>query len=282
MNAPDPSRIQSLLDGAEQVATLPTIYTEINAAVEDPETTFSEIGNIISKDPSLCARLLKIVNSPFYGFSSEIETVSHAIAVIGSAQLRDLVLATTVMDRFRGIPKQLVDLHSFWLHSIGCGLTARILATYCRQANAERFYTLGILHDLGRLVMLISAPEEMKQAMKLSQEGPRPLVECERDVLGCDHGEVGFRLLDQWNLSSAFQLAIRYCHHPSRNPGLESTLLHVSDVVVHGLAIGSSGDAYVPQFDSRAWSRLDLTAAHISQVVDQLDRQLDEFVALVL
>lgn len=283
MRSPDRAVIDPLLERAHQVATLPTIYIEVNAAVEDPETSFSEIGRLIAKDPSLSARLLKIVNSPFYGFSRQIETIPHAVAIIGTAQLRDLVLATTVMDKFRGIPETCVDMQSFWMHSISCGLTARIIATFCRQYNADRFYTLGILHDLGRLVMFMSVPEQMQKAVQRSREEPTRLEEIERELVGCDHHEVGHALLSRWNLSTTFQQAVLHCHHPSRDTnGVASAILHIADLMVHALELGSSGDRFVPPLDVKGWDRLKLTASQVPQIVQQLDRQIEEFGPMML
>ena len=105
---------------AGEMATLPVIFVRINEAVENPNSSFSEIAQIISGDSALSARLLKIVNSAFYGFSNKIETISHAITIIGTAQLRDLVLATAVIEKFQGLPSKNINMKSFWLHSISC------------------------------------------------------------------------------------------------------------------------------------------------------------------
>jgi len=124
----------------EIVFSLPKIYFELREALNDSDKTFQDLGDIISFDPALSARLLKIVNSPFYGFPSKIDTISHAISIIGRDQLTDLALATLVIYQFRGIPNSLFNMEKFWRHSIACGVTARSIAEFRSEKNAERFY----------------------------------------------------------------------------------------------------------------------------------------------
>ncbi|MFQ5481498.1 MAG: HDOD domain-containing protein [Nitrospinaceae bacterium] len=277
-------QIETLLERANEVATLPAIYMEVNSAVEDPESSFAEIGRLIAKDPSLSGRLLKIVNSPFYGFANKVETIPHAIAVIGTSQLRDLVLATTVMDKFQGISRKWLDMRSFWMHSIACGLSARIIAIFGKQSNSERFYTLGMLHDLGRLVMLIGFPDKMEEIIVRGKEGERRLLDLEQEIFGFHHAEVGYALLKQWRLSQSFQTAVLNSHEPSqdKSDSLDSAVLHLADVIVHAVEMGNSGDKFVPPLDSSAWQRLSLTPSMLPQIICQLDRQMEELAPMVL
>ena len=129
--------IRKLVEQSPQISSLPTIFYQINEAVEGPECSFVEIGEIISGDPSLSARLLRIVNSSFFGFPSKIETITHAVTIVGTAQLHDLALATTVVNQFKGVPKDLINMEKFWLHSVATGLAARIIAVYRREPNAD-------------------------------------------------------------------------------------------------------------------------------------------------
>jgi len=165
--------IDDLIDGSAQLGSLPTIFYQINEAVENPESSFAEIAGIISKDSALTARLLKIVNSSYFGFSSKVETITHAITIVGMVQLRDLALATAIINNFKGIPKDAVDMRSFWQHSIAVGLAGRVIGVYLKEANPERFYVLGLLHDLGRLLTYLTLPEEMSRVLiKYSHGGP--------------------------------------------------------------------------------------------------------------
>lgn len=273
-----PANLESVLDGAVKIPTLPTIYNEINEVVEDPEGTFTEIGRIISGDASLSARLLKIVNSSFYGFPTKVETITHAVTIVGTAQLRDLVLATTVMNQFKGIPKDLVDMKAFWAHSVACGLAARIIAVYMRDPNAERFYVTGILHDLGRLVLFLNETEKINEAIKLTHEDNILLKDAERSILGFDHAEVGSALISMWELSPRLEEVVCYHHNPMKAPNhpLDASIIHTADLIAHAMELGKSGERFVPPLEARAWDMIGLSSSIVGSVVEQLERQFED------
>ncbi|MCH8313372.1 MAG: HDOD domain-containing protein, partial [Nitrospinae bacterium] len=173
--------ITELIQGDDQLATLPEVFYKLNAAIEDPDCTFDDIGEIISVDPALTVRLLRIVNSAFYGFSTQVETVTHALTIIGTDQLNQLVLATSVMNQFKGIPGDLLDMDSFWRHSITAGLAARSIAALSGEYNVERFFVAGLLHDVGRLVLCIRAPDETGEILKKAEDSGKPLYVEEQD-----------------------------------------------------------------------------------------------------
>ena len=157
----------------EIVFSLPTIYVELQKALNDPDKTFQNLGDIIGFDTALSARLLKIVNSPFYGFPSKIDTISHAISIIGRDQLIDLALSTMVIYQFEGIPNSMFNMDKFWRHSVACGVAARSIADFRGEKNSERFYLAGILHDIGRLALYKTEPDLAREAFLSEQRTQR-------------------------------------------------------------------------------------------------------------
>ncbi|QPJ65597.1 MAG: HDOD domain-containing protein [Candidatus Nitrohelix vancouverensis] len=272
---------KSLVNDSTKIGTLPQVFYEINEAIEDPEASFSRIATIISADGALSARLLKIVNSSFYAFTSKVETITHAITIVGLAQLRELVLATTVISQFKGVSKDVVDMQAFWGHSIACGLAARIIAIYKREHNAERFYVMGILHDIGRLVFLLNVPDEMKKAFAIYEKGGL-LHEAEKEIFGFDHTETGHALVQKWQLHETMAEAVLSHHNPSVE-GDESTsagILHLADIVSHALQLGGSGERFVPPLDEKVWKELGLPVTLLSSIITQVDRQYEEAVQM--
>lgn len=275
--------IEDLIEGSVQLGSLPTIFHQINEVVENPESSFAEIGLIISKDTALTARLLKIVNSSFFGFSSKVETISHAVTIVGMVQLRDLALATAIINKFKGIPNDAVNMHSFWQHSIATGLAGRVIGVYLKEANPERFYVLGLLHDLGRLLLYLSIPEDMSRVLiKYSHGGL--LHEAENEILGWDHAEAGGRLLRKWDLPDRLVEGVLYHHNPSRAPRyqVEAAVTHVADILAQSLELGNSGERYVPPLDNEAWKILGLSSKFLSTVLEQVERQASEAVKVFL
>jgi len=273
--------VQTLVNDSTKIGTLPSIFYEINDAIEDPEASFSRIGNIISGDAALSARLLKIVNSSFYSFETKVETVTHAITIVGLAQLRELVLATKVISQFAGVPKNVVDMEAFWGHSIACGLAAKIIAIYRREPNAERYYVKGILHDVGRLVLFLNAPEQMKKILELRVKGGL-LHEVEMDVLGFDHAEVGCALAEKWGLHPDLGNSVRYHHSPSMKDEylLSAGIVHLADVIAHALQLGGSGEPHVLPLDEKIFPSIDLPVNLMASIITQVDRQYDDAVQM--
>ena len=193
---------KSLVSGVNEVFTLPSIYYQIDEAIHDPLSTASRIGHIISDDTGLAACLLRMVNSAYFGLPSKIDTISRAVTVIGTRQLRDLALATSVIDLFEGIPDELVNMELFWKHSVACGVAARVLATYCHETNVERYFVGGMLHDIGSLVIYSKIPTKAKEVLLSCQEKEHLLYETEESMLGFNHAEVGGLLLEAWDLPS--------------------------------------------------------------------------------
>jgi HD-like signal output (HDOD) protein len=244
----------------------------------------ADIARIISEDAGLTVRLLRIVNSAFYGFPTKVESISRAATILGTHELRALALATSVTTMFKGIPADLVNMDSFWRHSIACGVTARILATFRRLPNAERLFVAGILHDIGRLVMYLKIPDQVREAINRSQEGKEPLYTAEREVIGYSHAAVGSLLLEAWNFPGGLEEAVGFHHNPngaSRFP-VEASIIHLADIIAHTMQLGTSGEKYVPPLDPEAWERVGIQVSMLSPTLAQLEHQFEDVVRTML
>ncbi len=264
--------------------SLPVIFTQLNEAVNNPRMSISDIGRIICEDVGLSARLLKIANSAMYGFPAKIDTISRAVTIIGTQQLRDLALATVVLKFFKGIPRNLIDLEKFWQHSIACGITARILATYRRESNVERFFMAGMLHDVGRLVLCLKCPDQMRECLSHAQNNVSLLVDAEREIIGTDHAAVGGALVRLWNLPPSLEEVVLHHHTPSlaeRHP-TDTVIIHVADIIAHAMELGNSGEGLIPLFDAVGFEKTGLTINILSLLMNQLDHQYHDAVQTII
>lgn len=273
-----------LLKGYVEVASLPTIFARVNEAVNNPRSSLMEIGKIISEDGGLTARLLKLVNSPFFSFPQRIDSIPQAIGILGTQQLRDLALATSVIKMFQGIPVDLIDMERFWKHSIGVGIAARTLAAFRREANVERFFVAGVLHDIGRLVMYMKIPDLSRAALVAAKENGELLYRTEEQVIGFDHAAVGGALMQAWRLAVLQEEVVAFHHRPelaTRFP-VETATVHVADILAHSMGMGTSGEQYVPPLHPAAWARLELPVSVLAPALEQIDRQYEEAVKMIL
>ncbi|MBX2989638.1 MAG: HDOD domain-containing protein [Bacteroidetes bacterium] len=273
-----------LLKGYVELSSLPTVFMRINEAVNNPRSSMNDIGKIISEDAGLTARLLMVVNSAFFNFPQRIESITKAIGIVGTQQLRDLALATSIIKLFKGIPSDLVDMEKFWKHSVAVGIAARTLATLRREANIERFFVAGILHDIGRLVMYVKIPDLSREALLRARKNNELLYVTETEVIGFDHAAVGRALMQIWKLSSYQEEVVGFHHNPglaTRFP-VETAIVHVADILAHGMGFGSSGEHYVPPMNAEVWERLALQVSVLAPACEQIDRQFDDAVKIIL
>jgi HD-like signal output (HDOD) protein len=275
---------RDLVKAAGSISSLPMIFTRINDAVNNPRSSIADIGRVISEDPGLTARLLRIVNSAFYSFPSKIDTISRAVTIVGTQQLRDLALATSVMKVFKGIPEDLMNMEAFWCHSVGCGITARVLASHRREANLERHFVTGMLHDIGRLLLFMNLPKQARTALMRCQSSGELLYQVEYEEIGFDHATVGSALLQAWNLPASLEEVVAFHHAPQkalRYP-IESAIVHVADIIAHALELGSSGERLVPQLNPEAWERIGIPASLLPAALEEVERQFHDSTQMIL
>jgi len=193
--------IDSLLRGDVQLASPPEIYRKLCQIIEDPRKTVRDAEQVVEHDPGVNARLLRLVNSAFYGFPRQIVSIAHAISLIGMEELRQLVLATTVVERFGRFANPLMEMRVFWRMSVWGALLARELGR-CSEAEAARedLFVCGLLHEIGRLVIYAKIPELARAALLLTEGDGIGETEAERLTYGFDHYQLGAALARRWQL----------------------------------------------------------------------------------
>ena len=241
-------KVEGLVD--TWAASPPIMYFQLKEALNNPNSAFDDFAKIISTDPALTSRLLKIVNSAFYGLSSQVETISHALNIIGTNQLVDMALASAVTSTFRGIPRDLINMEAFWMHSVATGVAARKIGEYKKMEEADRFYLGGMLHDIGSLVLFKELPEKSKKVLEYCKKKNVSLSSVEIEAFGMNHAEVGGMILAGWNLPERIVEIVRYHHDPmeSKKYFIEASIIQLADHMVHEMDIGKSGEPKVPNW----------------------------------
>ena len=265
------------------LASLPDVYYRIMEVINSARSSASHIADVVSKDTSLLARLLKLVNSAFYGFPSKIETVSRAVAIIGTRELSTLALGITAVQYFQNIPPEFIDMKGFWRHSVACGVYARLLASEKVGLSEERLFVAGLLHDVGKLVLYRQIPFSAREAMEMSMTKQIPVWQAERELLGFDHAQVGALLLREWKIGGPLETMVRFHHNPAgAAQPLEAALLSTADTLAIAMGFAKSGTFAVSAIDKETWSAVGLSAGVFSPIVRQGDRQIDDIAAAFL
>jgi putative nucleotidyltransferase with HDIG domain len=220
--------IADLFKGDLQLTSPPAVYFQLKKVVDDPHKTVIDAGKIIDKDPALSMRLLKLVNSAFFGFPSRVSTISHAISLIGMQELQNLVLGTLIIEKFSSLPGGLLSMHDFWAMSLRSALTAKEFANYGETSeDSESLFICGLLHDIGKLVFYRRIPELAREVGLLVETANTEEVDTELSIIGFDHYQTGAELSRLWKLPDIItETMAQHC-----NPNYSGPYKKVADVV---------------------------------------------------
>lgn len=275
------AEIQDLVNNAKELITLPEISLQVNEIANNPDSTAEDMAAVISQDPALVVRMLKIANSAYYGLSKEVETISRAVAILGTNKIRDLVLSTSASQAFDGIPNDLITMQDFWHHSLYCGLLAQILSKKSKKANSESIFIAGLLHDIGQLLMFNQLPEKSHEAILLLMEGSEDLetYEAEQHVFGFDHTQVGAALMKSWKLAPVLEECIEFHHAPQKAKDFpaEVALINIANSVAVMADFDSmSEDDEIPMINPASWELTGLTKDDLPEAIKKAQDEIKE------
>ncbi|MFO8085843.1 MAG: HDOD domain-containing protein [Desulfobacterales bacterium] len=275
--------VDHLIEKTLRLETIPDIYYKIIAAINNPEASLDDISQIVSKDITLSAKVLQLVNSSFYSLRQKVDTVTWALALIGTNQLMNIVSGVSAVSLFKNIPSQIVNMASFWEHSIACGTTARLLAgLFNRRTDVERFFVAGLLHDIGRLILVQNLPAPCLDLFKQARKEEIFLFVAETDKFGMDHAHIGAKLALHWNLPETLADMIQDHHLPGKEKVFsETSIINLADIIVNALEIGTSGEFFVPVIEPRVCDELNLNKDILQPVVNQLESQLEDLFQII-
>jgi len=263
-------KFKAALREAKNLPTLPGIVNKLTKMADDPETTTEQMGKVISKDHILAAKLLKLVNSAFYGFPQRISSLSSAIILLGFNVVKSLIISASI---FEVMEDQDVEL---WEHSLGCAVVCSVIAKRLGVSEPEEVSTAGLIHDIGKVAIKMELAAEYKQINKMMLKDNISMQQAELAILGLDHAEAGGWLTKNWNLPNKLIEPVS-CHHDPRkakDEQLNSAIIHFSDLLIRGMGYGHAGDDKVPMLSKRAWQLLDLSPEDLDEIIDEVEENL--------
>ena len=207
------------LNQSEDLPTLPSVATQIFNIASDPDSSGTELAAIVTRDPALTSKLLKTVNSAFYGSPQKISSVKHAIVLLGTEEIMDIAFGLAAAKVFDIKPLQgILDPKFLWHHAICTALIAQSLGRNLPQFRDIGIFTAGLLHDVGKIFLIANYPDTYRQSSQDSDHLELPLFEMEEDYFGINHAIIGKHLSSQWNLPEVLVNAIAYHHQPYSAP----------------------------------------------------------------
>ncbi len=275
-------RLQQIINSYPSLPTMPQIYLEIKEILEDSSSESPDrIVEVIQRDPSISARLLRCANSAFFGQMYQVDTVKKAMVVLGMQIVEALVLSMSVFESLSSEAPEVRGFNrkAFWIHSISCGTVAKLTVEEASmdQNIANRAFTAGLLHDLGKLVEDQYLHDQFEKAIGIAHQKKVLLQQAEQEVMGTTHTEIGAYLAEWWSLPSFLVNSIQWHHTPHLCDEEHEVVaaVHVADVLVHQFEIGASGNFCSPSANSESWSRFGLSEDWLSSAQAIVERSIE-------
>lgn len=261
----DEQQFLTKLDRIKDIPTLPTIVFELNKLLRDPDTSIKTVCDTIEKDQAITLKILKLVNSAFYGFKSKISDLRNAVALLGYNAVRNAIVSLSVINSF---PKRVTlmdfDITVFWKHSLAVAVTSKNIAQLSKKESPDNCFVGGLLHDTGKVILAQYFPELFETVWAALQEEQISFYESERKTLPIDHAKVGAHLASKWQLPKGLVDAIRW-HHEFQ-PEIKSANF-VRNIYLANFIVNA--------YDLDPELRLDLSAMH-SDVVKFMMNMMED------
>lgn len=260
---------------------LPTVLSELQVVTSKEDSSAIEVGEVIAKDPSLTAWVLKLVNSPFFGFSVKVDTVTRAVSLLGMQQIKTFAIGGMLNNLTVRLPKEVLDLDEFWRHSVATALAAQAIWKILGRQEPERLFVAGLLHDCGMLALGYAAPSMYKALTYAVKQSGKPCYVAEQELISFDHARLGGMLLHRWNMPLSLVMAVLR-HHQVEAPEryTEAAVVHVADIIATAIT-GRTADAIVPPLDTAVWQILGLSTANVAFVVNSMMEKLSDMYSML-
>jgi putative nucleotidyltransferase with HDIG domain len=272
-NFMDPNLVRLKIKKITTLSTIPEVLHRLSSMTEDPDTSMTQLARAISSDQVLTARILKMVNSVFYGLPRRVTGMKQALVLLGINVIKSLVLTCSVFQSISRDKDFTFDKSRFWIHSLGCAQAAGLLAERLECEKPEEINIAGLLHDIGKIVMDEHLPNEYNKALKLVQENDCLIIEAESEALHLSHPQVARWLLRAWELPDKLVEPVSFHHNPDRSKSyyLETAIVHLADIICRAKGAGTGGDGKIPVLNRSAWKTLKLNEGDLEDIFSEFD-----------
>ncbi len=232
------------LDKIESLPAFPAIAFEVIKLTRDSSSTSKDIEKVIEKDPNLVSQILKMANSSFYGLSREVNSLNHAINLLGFVQVENIVMISVMLTSVKQLPlHKHFNRDKFLEHSFGCGVTAKIIANMLNMNFSSAEFSGGVMHDIGKVLLDLYAPEVLDEILENAYKKGLSFYDSEMELYGINHSRLGAKLLSIWGLPNELMDIVEYHHNPQQasNKLLVATV-HVADLLTYSEGIGFGGN----------------------------------------
>lgn len=272
------NRILAQLQTITDLPTLPTVFLKVMRMMRSSDTPISEIAKVVESDPAISMKILKLVNSSFYGLSRTVESVQQSIVLLGFSTLKNIIVSVSIFKAVGSEESESdFDRRAFWQHSIGCGCFARFLEKRLEKGNTEEAFISGIIHDIGKIVLDRYYRDDLNAVLRAVRQDNISFYQAEREILGTSHTEIGSFLADYWHVPAKFVEVI--ARHHTFDPESENAditaIVHLADVLAHRYQLGFSGNPAPPKVNPAVFECLNINEDMLKLWDDDLRAEIE-------
>jgi len=264
------------VDALKNLPTFPESILRINQVIvgDAEEASFERVAPVIETDPVLTARILRLVNSAFYGLSGGVSTVYDALVMLGLDIVRGLILSTNAMEMVEGRR----GIRGLWEHSFGTAVAVIALGKTLGLPRVKELAAAALMHDIGKMVLASQLGREYDQVMAHALTKRVCIRDAEEALIGVPHDEIGRWLVTRWRLPPGLAVPIARHHEPKKAGkfGLAASAVHVADIMIRGYGFGFAGDDVMPLVDPYAWKTLSLNETKLRRAVSEMHTDLQQ------
>lgn len=272
------SSLKAIIRKLDELPPMPEVGIKISKLTADPDTDIEEVLQLIDKDQSLTAKLLRLCNSPFYGLSNRVESVRQAVVLLGFKTLSSIVVTSCSSFYFKndanGYGVSSMDL---WRHSVATAIACQIIAKKFAPEKVGMIYTAGLLHDIGKVVLNDFVGDELPKILELV-DGGKSFIEAETEVLGMHHGMIAGKLARKWKFPEELVEALKYHHEPQYAVYDKELceLVHLGNIITNTLGVGTGIDSFANTIDEELQKKYPLSEAEIQDIIVETQMRVEE------
>lgn len=271
------SIVAKIKDSIEKMPPLSPVVHKIIIVANDVTSSAQNLTDVIQLDPVLTAKVIRMVNSAYFGLPQEIKSLKQAVVMLGLNTIKNTALSSALMGKI-AIKKGAIDSEEFWKHSIGVATASKLIAQRLGidKKLLEEYFIAGLIHDIGKVLMNNFFPDELNQIIEASQSKGGSIIEIEKSILGLTHEEIGIAIGKKWNFENNLLYAVGKHHVPivKGDSALYSMVVHIADVFVKVLKVGFSGNYVIDPIDDEIWKALSLNEEIVFEILSTLNDEL--------
>ncbi|MBD3393208.1 MAG: HDOD domain-containing protein [Chitinivibrionales bacterium] len=272
--------IRETLERIEHLPTLPVVAQQVLTLLADRRSNMNQVAAVIARDQAISARVIRLVNSAFYGLRTSVSSIQHAIVILGLNSVKNLVLGVSVVTTFEDTARtSIFDREQFWMHTFATALGARRIAQELKRAEPEDYFLAGLLHDMGILAMDQFLHDTFVEILETTVDGENDLLAAEQQVLGTGHGDVGAFLGTKWRVPRFLIDTMRYHHTPERLP-VESkvsrdkvAVVHAADARSREAGIGTFVENFMVSYHDATLQSLGIGESRLKEMFEEVKKE---------